>query len=75
MRNGQKYNVSNEMVTVKYETMNKEPKLETWRVCEEYLTHHTVHVGLCPDNVMVVVYDHRSTQHMQVFHHILLYIR
>lgn len=34
--------------------------------------HLAVHVGLRPDDVMVMVNDHGAAEHMQVFHHILL---
>lgn len=40
--------------------------------------HHgsypAVHVSLCPDDVVVVVDDHGTAQHVQVLHHVLLRI-
>lgn len=37
-------------------------------------THHSVHVSLGPDDVMIVIDDHWSTQDMKVLHDILLYV-
>lgn len=35
-------------------------------------SYRTVHVGLGPNNVMVVVDDHGTAEHVQVLHHVLL---
>ena len=42
--------------------------------CEDHRwsSHHCVHVGLSPDDVMVVVDDHGPAQNMQVLHDVLL---
>lgn len=37
-------------------------------------SHHGVHVGFGPDDVVVVVDDHGPTQHVQVLHHVLLHV-
>lgn len=36
--------------------------------------HHCVHVGLGPDDVVVVVDDHRPAEHVQVLHDVLLHV-
>lgn len=41
---------------------------------ETKTTDHTVHVGLSPDDVMVMVNNHRSAENMQVLHHVFLNI-
>ncbi len=35
-------------------------------------TDHTVHIGLSPDDVMIMVNDHRPAENMQVLHNVLL---
>lgn len=41
---------------------------------EAKMTDHTVHIGLSPDDVVVVVNDHRPAQNVKVLHHIFLNI-
>lgn len=36
--------------------------------------HHCIHVSLSPDDVVVVVDDHRPAEHMQVLHDVLLHV-
>lgn len=44
------------------------------RKSKSHHTHHTVHVCLGPDDVMVVVDDHWPTQDVQVLHYVFLHI-
>lgn len=37
--------------------------------------YRAVHVGFSPNNVMVMVDDHGTAEHVQVLHHVLLDIR
>lgn len=41
---------------------------------QEKQTDHAVHVGLGPDDVVVVVDDHRSAEHVKVLHDVLLHV-
>lgn len=43
--------------------------IEAWKV-----TDHTVHIGLCPDDIMVMVDHHRPAEDMEVLHNIFLNI-
>ena len=38
------------------------------------VTYHRVHIGLRPDDVMVMVDDHWSAEHVEVLHDVLLHI-
>ena len=42
------------------------------RVPKRKQTDHAVHVGLGPDDVMVVVDDHRPAENVQVLHNVFL---
>lgn len=37
-------------------------------------SHHRVHVGFCPNDVVVVVDDHWSAENVQILHDVLLHI-
>lgn len=41
-------------------------------MCRKLQTDHTVHVGLGPDDVVIVVDDHWSAEDMEVLHNVFL---
>ena len=43
--------------------------MPTWRG-----TYHSVHIGLRPDDVVVMVDHHRSAEHVEVLHDVLLHV-